>query len=114
MIEAIGAFGFDQFETAKWFMSENAFKIIRVSVVSERDKQFSTVLQNIITNKSNTVLMTAFCYDYTPEDRIFFRGKWWEIVSVDFIGNDVNPQAMREISYEHNKQAVIEIMGVEV
>ena len=95
MINALKSLGHNQFEYARWAPEHyDRYKIIRVEQVRDDERRFSTVLQNIMTVADSTVLRTAFIYDYKPRQHIFFRNKWWVIVSATDVTQDVAPQAL--------------------
>lgn len=109
MINALKSLGHNQFEFARWAPEKpERYKIIRVEVVRENEKRWSTVLQNLITVADSTLIRTAFVYDYKPRQHIFFRNKWWEIQSVGEITSDVNSQALSLVN-GGNMQYVLEI-----
>ncbi|MCH5165646.1 MAG: hypothetical protein J1G01_04525 [Clostridiales bacterium] len=112
MINALKGLGHNQFEFARWAPEKyNRYKIIRVEVVSENEKRWSTVIQNLITVADSTLIRTAFVYDYKPGQHIFFRNKWWEIRSVGEMTGDVNPQALSLVN-GGNTQYVLELTEV--
>ena len=113
MIQALKSLGHNQFEYARW--CENApdkYKLIRVEIVSENEKRWSTVLQNIITRSDGTLLRTAFVYPYDTRQHIFYRNAWWEITNVGEITTDVNPQALGLVSGGCT-QYVLEVIQVD-
>ncbi len=113
MINALKGLGHNQFEFARWAPKEyERYKIILVEEVSERAKRFDTVIQNLVGHSDNTLLRTAYIYDYTSQQHIMFRNKWWEIVSVNEITQDVAPQALRLVC-GGDKQFLLEIMAVD-
>ena len=113
MLNALKGLGHNQFEFARWAPKEyERYKIIRVEEVSERAKRFDTVIQNLVGYSEYTLLRTAYVYDYKSQQHIMFRKKWWEIVSVNEITQDVAPQTLRLVN-GGNRQFLLEIMAVD-
>ena len=110
MINALKALGHNQFEFARWAPKEyDRYKIIRVQVVSEDEKRWSTVIQNLMTVADSVLLRTSFVYDYKPRQHVFFRNKWWEIQSVSDVTQDVNAQATALVN-GGNSQFILELI----
>lgn len=114
MIQALKSLGHNQFEYARWCEGKDPthYKIIRVEVVREDEKRWSTVLQNLLTTSDSTVLRTAYAYPYQRRQHIFFRNTWWEIQSVGEMSQDVNPQSLALVS-GGNTQCVLELLQVD-
>lgn len=109
MINALKGLGYGQFEFARWSPEEyDRYKIIRVETVSENEKRWSTVIQNLMTTADSVLVRTAYIYDYKPRQHMFFRNKWWEIVAVNEVTQDVAAQSIALVS-GGNKQFVIEL-----
>lgn len=105
--------GHNQFEYARWCeKSPQKYKIIRVEIVSESEKRWSTILQNIITVSDSTLLRTAFAYPYESRQHVFYRNKWWEILNVGEVTLDVNSQSLALIK-GGNKQYILEVIQVD-
>lgn len=112
MINALKGLGQNQFEFARWSPKVyTQYKIIRVAIVSENDKRWSTVIQNLITVADSTVIRTAYVYDYQPQQHVFFRNQWWEIVGVTEITQDIDPQVLALVN-GGNKQFIMELVKV--
>ena len=112
MINALKSLGQNQFEFARWSPERyDRYKIIRVSVVSEDEKRWSTVIQNLMTAADSTVIRTAYAYDYQPRQHVFFRNHWWEIRGVTEVTQDVNPQALALVN-GGNTQFIMELVQV--
>lgn len=95
MINALKGLGYGQFEYARWSPKiYTQYKIIRVEVVGENEKRWSTVIQNLITTANSVLIKTAYVYDYEPRQHVMFRNKWYEIRAVTEITQDVNPQVL--------------------
>lgn len=95
MINTFKSLGHNQFEFARWAPEQcDRYKIIRVQQVSDKERRFSTIMQNIMTVADSTLLRTAFIYSYKPRQHIFFRNKWWVIVAATDVTQDVAPQAL--------------------
>ena len=95
MINALKSLGHNQFEVARYAPERyDDYKIIRVSRVTENERRFDTILQNIMTVADSTLLRTAYIYNYKPRQHIFFRNKWWVIVAATDVTQDVSPQAL--------------------
>ncbi len=111
MIQALRSLGHNQFEWAKWFPTKdkNDFKKIQVEIVNENEKRWSTVLQNIITTADSTLIRTAYAHDYKNRQHIFYRDKWWEIISVGEVATDIAPQVMSLVKPKSLFKYVIEI-----
>lgn len=110
MINALKGLGQSQFELARWAPeSYDRYKIIRVSVVSEREKQWSTAIQNIMTTAGSTLLKTSSVYPYEPRQHVKFRDEWYEIRNVGTITNDVAGQALALVN-SGNSQYVLELV----
>lgn len=106
--------GHNQFESARWYKDgKEDFKFIRVSVASENQKRFSTVIMNLITQANSTILLTSYAYPYAVRQRIFYRNKWWEITNVGDRTLDVNPQAMSIVNPAVNMQYILEVIEVD-
>lgn len=74
MLNALRGLGHDQFEFARWAPETyDKYKFIRVGVVDDREKQWNTVIANLITDSSHLVLRTSYLYDYAPRQHIYFR-----------------------------------------
>lgn len=113
MINALKSLGHNQFEFARWCKEDREhYKIIRVEIVSENEKRWSTVLQNIITRSDSTLLRTAYSYPYDTRQHIFYRNKWWEITNIGEITLEVNPQALALVK-GGNMQYVLEVVQVD-
>lgn len=113
MLNALRSLGHDQFEFARWSPKVyTQYKIIRVSVVSENEKRWNTVIQNLITTADSTVIRTAYVYDYQPRQHIFFRNHWWEIRAVTDVTQDVNPQALGLVK-SGTAQYILEVVKVD-
>lgn len=109
MLSALMSLGHNQFEFARWAPEQyDRYKIIRVEMINEDAARFSTVLQNLLTVADGVVVRTAYAYDYKPRQHLFYRNKWWEIVSVQELTQDVNPQALGLVNYGC-KQYALEI-----
>ncbi len=105
--------GHNQFEYARWCEHERQkYKIIRVETVSEDQKRWSTVLQNIITRSDSTLLRTAYAHPYETRQHIFYRNKWWEITNVGEVTLDINPQVLGLVK-GGNTQYVLEVVQVD-
>ncbi len=113
MIHALNALGHGQLEFARWAEREyDRYKIIRVSVVSEDEKRWNTVIQNLMLDSDDMLLRTADVYDYKPRQHICFRNKWWEIIAVSELTQDVNAQAIALVN-GGNTQYVLELTEVD-
>lgn len=109
MLNALRCLGHNQFEWARYSPKVyTQYKFIKVSVVSENEKRWNTVIQNLITCEDSTLIRTAYVYDYKPREHIFYRNKWWEIQSVSEITQDVNPQTLGLV-VGGNRQFVLEL-----
>lgn len=112
MINAFKSLGQNQFEFARWSPERyDRYKIIRVSVVSEDEKRWSTVIQNLMTAADSTVIRTGYVYDYQPRQHVFFRNHWWEIRGVTEVTQDVNPQVLSLVK-GGNSQYIMELVQV--
>lgn len=110
MINALKGLGQSQFEFARWAPENyDRYKIIRVSVVSEREKQWSTAIQNLMTTAGSTLIKTSYEYPYEPRQHVFYRNTWYEIRSVGTITNDVSGQALALVN-GGNSQYVLELV----
>ena len=99
MLNALKSLGHNQFEFARWSPKVyTQYKIIRVSVVSENEKRWSTVIQNLITTADSTLIRTSYAHDYQPRQHVFFRNHWWEIRAVTDITQEINPQLLRLVN----------------
>lgn len=106
--------GHDQFECAYWYAAgREKYKIIKVSVISEREKRFSTVLQNKGIVDDSTLLKTNYYYSFKVKQEIFYRESWWIIRSVLENGSDVNPQALSWVKPEYNMTYFLEILKID-
>ena len=95
MINALKSLGHNQFEFARWAPEQyDRYKIIQVEMINEDAARFSTVLQNLMTVEDSIIVRTGYMYDYKPRQHLFYRNKWWEIISVQELTQDVNPQAL--------------------
>lgn len=95
MINAFKALGHGQVLYARWAEKEyDRYKFIRVEPISDRERRFSTVIQNLMTNSDSILLRTADIYDYKPRQHVFYRNKWWEIISAREDSTAVNPQSL--------------------
>lgn len=104
-----------QYECARWCENDREhYKIISVEIVSEREKRFSSVIQNLITFSGSTVLKTNFAYAYKPRQYVFYRKEWWEIINVGDISLELNPQSLSLVNPEYNMQKVLELKRVNV
>lgn len=113
MINALNGLGHNQFEWAGWSSKVyTQYKLIQVSVVSEDEKRWSTVIQNLMTSADSTIIRTAYCYDYAPRQHIMYRGKWWEIRAVTEVTQDVNTQTLALVN-GGNRQFIIELGEVD-
>ena len=112
MLNALKGLGHGQFEIARWAPEEyNRYKFIRVQIVSEDEKRWSTVIQNLITVADSTIVRTATVYDYAPRQHIFFRNHWYEIRAVTDVSLDVNPQSLSLVN-GGNTQYLLELVKV--
>ena len=113
MINALKSLGHNQFEFARWAPEKyTSYKIIRVEVVSDNEKRWNPVIQNLMTVADSTLIRTAFVYDYKPRQHVFFRNRWWVIQSVGEMTLDVNPQALALVK-GGNTQYVLELTEVD-
>lgn len=113
MINALKSLGHNQFEFARWCKEDKEhYKIIRVEIIGENEKRWSTVLQNVITRSDSTLLRTAYVQSYDTRQHIFYRNKWWEIINVGEITLEVNPQALALVN-GGNMQYVLEVIQVD-
>lgn len=95
MLNALLSLGHNQFEWARWAPeSYDNYKLIQVERVSDNEKRWNPMLQNISTTSDSTLLRTAYMYDFKPYQHVFFDGKWQVILSVRKVSTDVNPQAL--------------------
>ncbi|MDE7406478.1 MAG: hypothetical protein K2M89_06370 [Clostridiales bacterium] len=112
MLNALKGLGHSQFEIARWAPKEyGRYKFIRVELVSENEKRWSTVIQNLITVADSTVIRTATVYDYAPRQHVMFRNKWYEIRAVTEITQDIAPQSLALVS-GGNRQFIMELVEV--
>ena len=110
----LSCLGHNQFECAKWYEKDkDQYKFIRVGVINENEKRFSSVIQNIMTQADSTMLFTSYRYPYKVGQHIFYRDKWWEIAAVGERTLDVNPQVMSLIKPQLNMQSVLELIEVD-
>lgn len=116
MLRALLSLGSEnQFEKARWIpepLARNKYKLIRVEVVDEKRRQFSTIIQNLITSADSTVLQTSYSYDYKVDQEIFYRGEFWIITSVTDITKDIAPQSLGLVKANITKQSIIEVIKV--
>ena len=95
MINALKGLGYGQFEWARWAPeSYDKYKMIKVERVSNDDKRWNPILQNISTSANSLLLKTAYMYDYQPQQHVFFDGKWYVILNVTTVSTDVNSQSL--------------------
>ncbi len=95
MLNALLSLGHNQFEWARWAPeSYDDYKLIPVARVSDEDRRWNPMLQNISTSPDSTLLRTAYMYDFKPYQHVFFDGKWQAILSARKVSTDVNPQAL--------------------
>ncbi len=112
MLNALLSLGHNQFEWARWAPeSYDNYNLIQVERVSDNEKRWSTVIQNLMTAADSTLLRTSYVYDYAPRQHIFYRDKWWEITAVTEVTLDVNPQAFALVRGV-NRQSIIELKQV--
>ena len=111
MLQALRSLGHNQFEWAKWYPTEDKqkFEQIQVEVVSENEKRWSTVLQNIMTTADSTLLRTSYAHGYARRQHIFYRDQWWEVINVGTVSSDIAPQAMSLIKPKYTVQYVLEV-----
>ncbi|MDE6398604.1 MAG: hypothetical protein K2L51_04725 [Clostridiales bacterium] len=113
MIQALKSMGHNQCEYARWCENEREkYKVICVEEISENEKRWSTVLQNIITTAGSTLLRTAFAYPYDKRQHIFYRNEWWEITNAGEVTTDVNPQNLGLVT-GGNMQYILEVVQVD-
>lgn len=111
MTQMMRSLGHNQFEWAKWAKdAPDTCEFIRVSVVSEEAKRFSTVFSNVVTQANSTMLLTSYAKPYAVRQHIFYRGKWWEITAVGEKTQDVNPQTLGLVRADVNTQHILEII----
>ncbi len=114
MLNALNSLGHNQFEFARWApVTYDRYKIIRVQVVSDNERRWSTVIQNLMTAADSVLVRTSFVYDYAPRQHLFYRNKWWEIRSVADVTLDVNPQALSLVRGGVNSQFILELVEVD-
>lgn len=105
--------GHNQFEWARWAEKDpKQYKFIRVEIVREDEKRWSTVLQNVITRSDSTLLRTSYQFKFEPRQHIFYRNKWWEILNVGEITTEIAAQTLSLIG-GGNKQYVLEVVQVD-
>ena len=113
MINTLKALGHNQFEYARWSAKEyDRYKLIRVQVVSENERRWSTVIQNLMTTADSILLRTSYVYDYKPRQHVFFRNRWWEIRSVADVTQDISSQATALVN-RGAQQFVLELAEVD-
>lgn len=112
-MRALFQLGHNQFEWARWAEKEyTKYKFIRVEIVTENERRWSTVLSNVITRADSTLLKTSYQFPFDTRQHIFYRNKWWEIINVGEISAEVAPQALSLVK-GGNKQYVLEIVQVD-
>lgn len=89
-------------------------KLISVEVVSERERQYSNLLQTLTTTKGSTIIKTSYAYDYRVGQEIRYRDGWWIIQNVREISTEINPVAMRLVKVPAGKRWAIELINVSV
>ena len=99
MLNALKGLGHNQFEFARWGAE-------RVRAIQDHSRRGSFRTGKALRyryseprrHSDNTLLRTAYIYDYKPQQHVMFRNKWWEIVSVNEITQDVAPQTLRLVN----------------
>lgn len=95
MINALKGLGHNQFEWARWAPeSYEKYKLLPVERVSDNDRRWNPMLQNISTSPNSMLLRTSYMYDFKPLQHVFFDGKWQVILSVKTVPTDVNSQSL--------------------
>lgn len=103
-----------QFESARWHETDREHcKLIRVEIVTENERRWSSLIQSLVTSEGTTVLKTDYAYAYQPDQHIFYRNKWWLITAVGEKDLELNPQAMALVSPVFNRQTILEVMEVD-
>ena len=104
--------GHNQFESARWYKDgKEDFKYIRVEAISENEKRWNTVLQNIITVSDSTLIRTSYSYPYKVDQHLLYRDCWWVITAIKEIFMEVNPQRLSLV--KPIPQYVLEIIQVD-
>lgn len=112
-MKALFHLGHNQFEWARWAEKDyEHYKFMRVEIVSEDEKRWSTVLQNVITRSDSTLLKTSYQFPFDIRQHIFYRNKWWEITNVREITTEIASQTLALIS-GGNMQYVLEVSQVD-
>lgn len=113
-------FGYDYlaygFEWAEWaYDNEDRTKTrkIKVEIVSEKDRQWSATIRNLVTSADSTVLLTRYNYAYKIGQHVKYRGKWYLISAIGEKSLEINPQAMLEINPIYNMVKILELNEVE-
>jgi|AGTN01.1.fsa_nt_gi hypothetical protein len=93
----------DAFEWARWFFEDRKYKLIGVEAVSDEEKRFRLLVQNLITDAGSMVLKTRYANEYEIKQRLFFRDKYWVIRNISKNTDSLNPQALGLVnpSYEY-------------
>lgn len=99
-------------EWAKWYPTKdnNIFKSFLFEVVGSKKNSFSVNSDNLITGNGGIKIGTNYVRPYKAQQRVFLRGRWWEIQSVDTI--DVQPQANLLVKPKVNQTVEMELMEI--
>lgn len=108
------ALGHNQFEQAKWIpQGEHAknhyYKIIRLSQVREKTRNWANPAGNILAESSHTYISTYFRADYQINDLLYWRGKYWQIAAITETTDDIAPQALRLVKAKYRAVFIMEL-----
>lgn len=117
MIDALTALGHNQFETARYYPEEarpEFYRTFRFEQVSEREKQYSQPIQNLIAAGGSIVIRTAWKIGFEVQKHVELRGKHYVIESVTCQDMDINPQVRGLLKYNPNRQYVLALSEVDL
>lgn len=99
-------------EWGKWYPTSdnNVFKSFLFEVIGSKKNSFSVNSDNLINGNGGIKIGTNYVRPYKAQQRIFLRGRWWEIQSVDTI--DVQPQANLYVKPRVNQTVEMELLEI--
>lgn len=106
----------NEFETAYYFPTKGnrvTMHAIGVEVVSDKQRQFNTILQAISVDDQSVILKTTYAYDYAQGNEVLWRGKYWLIRSAKTDIRAIAPQSQAWSKPEENAVRYLDLIEVQ-
>lgn len=90
----------------------NSKYLIGVQIVSEKERQYSNLMQTLTTVSTSTLIRTSFSYKFEVKKEVYYRGDWWIITNIGEDSRVKSPHTMRLLNTAYGKQWIVELVKV--